>query len=113
MKRILIVDDDARIVDRLAMLLGTKYEALVASNGFDALRFLDDQSFDVILLDLRMPGLDGAGLVQELQNRRIHVPIILISANPNLPAQAKSLGISHYLSKPFDIERLEAMVETL
>jgi DNA-binding response OmpR family regulator len=112
-KRILIVDDDARIVDRLAMLLGTRYEAVVASNGFDALAQLDGQAFDVVLLDLRMPGLDGAGFVQELKARRMNVPIILISANPNLPAQAKALGISHYLPKPFDIERLEAMVETL
>lgn len=113
MKRILIVDDDARIVDRLAMLLGTRYEVMVASNGFDALAQLNSQSFDVVLLDLRMPGLDGAGFVQELQARRISVPIILISANPSLPAQARALGISHYLSKPFDIEQLEAMVETL
>lgn len=113
MKRILIVDDDARIVDRLAMLLGTRYEVAVASNGFDALAQLNSQSFDVVLLDLRMPGLDGAGFVQELQARRMIVPIILISANPSLPAQARTLGISHYLSKPFDIEQLEAMVETL
>jgi DNA-binding response OmpR family regulator len=107
------VDDDARIVDRLAMLLGARYETVVASNGFDALEQLNGDPFDVVLLDLRMPGLDGAGFVEELRLRKIQVPIILVSANPNLPAQARTLGISHYLAKPFDIERLEAMVETL
>ena len=113
MKRILIVDDDTRIVDRLATLLASKYETVTASTGFDALQQLNEQRFDVVLLDLRMPGMDGPGLVQELQKRRINVPIVLISANPNLPAQAKAMGISHYLPKPFDIERLEEMVETL
>jgi two-component system response regulator (stage 0 sporulation protein F) len=112
-KKILIVDDDPRIVDKLAMLLSTKYEVFVASNGFDALERMNDGGADVVLLDIRMPGLDGPGFVQELHKHRIQVPIILMSANSNLAAQAKTLGIRHYLSKPFDIETVETLIDRL
>lgn len=112
-KRILIVDDDARIIDKLAVLLGSKYETAVASNGFDALERINASDFDLVLLDLRMPGLDGAGFVDELAKHKIHIPIILMSANPNLPQQAKALGIRHYLPKPFDIETVEHLIDML
>lgn len=111
MKRVLIVDDDPHIPEKLAVLFTGRYEFAVASNGFDALQQLGRQSFDVILLDLRMPGLDGKGLVGELRAHRIHVPIILLSANPNLAGEAKAMGIPLYLPKPFDIEALEQMIE--
>lgn len=110
-KKILIVDDDPHIVDKLATLLAGKYDVSVASNGFDALEQLDGAN--VVLLDLRMPGLDGPGFVEELHKHRIQVPIILMSANPNLPEQARALAIRHYLGKPFDIETLESMIDRL
>ncbi len=112
-KRVLIVDDDPRIVDKLAMLLSSKYEVFVASNGFDALERMNDGGADVVLLDVRMPGLDGPGFVEELHKHRIQVPIVLMSANPNLPEQARALGVRHYLGKPFDIETVEALIERL
>lgn len=112
-KRVLIVDDDPHIVDKLAVLLADKYEITTASNGFDALQRIDAGGVNVVLLDIRMPGLDGPGLVTELQKHRIQVPIILMSANPNLADQASSLGIRHYLSKPFDIETAEALIDRL
>ena len=112
-KKILIVDDDVRIVDKLATLLAGKYEILIASNGFDALERMNEGGVDVVLLDLRMPGLDGPGFVDELHKHRIQVPIVLMSANPNLPEQARALSIRHYLGKPFDIETLETMIDRL
>ena len=112
-QRILIVDDDTRIVDRLATLLSPRFEAVVASTGFDALARIDEGSVDAILLDLKMPGLDGPGLVQELQQRDVVVPIILISANPDLPARARALGIPRWLAKPFAFDELEALLDGL
>jgi DNA-binding NtrC family response regulator len=111
-KRVLIVDDDPRIVDKLATLLAARYDTRVASNGFDALTEVG-KGTDVILLDVRMPGLDGPGFVNELQQHRIQVPVILMSANPNLAETARSLGIRHYLGKPFDIETVEAIIDRL
>jgi CheY-like chemotaxis protein len=111
-KRVLIVDDDPRLADRLSTLLGSRYETRCASNGFDALAEVN-RGCDVILLDVRMPGLDGPGFVTELQKHRIQIPVILMSANPNLAETARSLGIRHHLSKPFDIETAEAIIDRL
>lgn len=112
-KKVLIVDDDARIVEKLAALLAGKYEVLIASNGFDALERMNEGGIDVVLLDLRMPGLDGPGFVEELHKHRIQVPIVLMSANPNLAEQARALSIRHYLGKPFDIETVETLIDRL
>ena len=111
-KRVLIVDDDPRLADKLATLLGARYETRSASNGFDALSEVN-RGVDVILLDLRMPGLDGPGFVNELQQHRIQIPVVLMSANPNLAETARTLGIRHYLAKPFDIETAEAIIDRL
>jgi DNA-binding NtrC family response regulator len=112
-RRILIVDDDPSIVDKLARLLGGKYEVAVASNGFEALKRLNADGCDLILLDLRMPGLDGAGLVNDLRAHGFEMPIIIMSAGANLAAQAAALGVANYLAKPFDIEQLEEMIARL
>ena len=111
-KRVLIVDDDPRLADRLSTLLGSRYDTRCASNGFDALAEVG-KGVDVILLDVRMPGLDGPGFVHELQQHRIQIPVVLMSANPNLGDTARSLGIRHYLPKPFDIETAEAIIDRL
>lgn len=112
-KRILLVDDDRDIAQRLHELLSAKYDVALASNGFDALRLLDGDGFDIILLDLRMPGLDGPGFIEEV-NRRHNgeaTPVILVSANDDLAKEARKLGVTDYLAKPFDIEALEALIE--
>lgn len=113
MKRILIVDDDPSIVDKLSRLLAGRYDVDMASNGFEALKRLDTGGFDLMLLDLRMPGLDGAGLVHELRAHGIEMPTIVMSAFANVAGQARELGVTNYLAKPFDIERLEAMIDGL
>ncbi|HEY2804969.1 MAG TPA: response regulator [Gemmatimonadales bacterium] len=113
MKRILIVDDDSDTVERLGVLLADRYQTDSASNGFDALAQLNRQAYDMVLLDIRMPGLDGPGLIKLLQERRIPVPIVLMSANPDLSALARRLGVSLSLTKPFPVERLEAIIDQL
>lgn len=110
-RKVLIVDDDADIASQLSVLLERHYDTAVASNGFEALRKLDEAPADVILLDLRMPGLNGPGFVDELKRRRQNTRFILISANPDVSSQAQRLGAAGYLAKPFDIESLEAMIE--
>ena len=113
MKRILIVDDDARIVESLRTLLAPRYETAAASTGFDALKAMDAGRVDAVVLDLRMPGLDGKGFVDELHQRGMHPPLILMSANPNVADQAQVLGAADFLVKPFEIERLEDLLERL
>jgi DNA-binding response OmpR family regulator len=113
MKRILIVDDDAEITDSLSMLLREKYEVGIASNGFSAIDKLKDTSYDLILLDLLMPGLDGAGFVQSMHDRGVTTPILLLSASKSAAEKARVLQVTDYLLKPFHIDELEAKIERL
>jgi len=113
MKRILIVDDDPEIVGSLAMLLAEKYEVGLASDGLTALQRMKSGDYDIILLDLLMPGLDGAGLLRELSTRSDTIPVILLSAARDLEVRARDLKISHYIAKPFHIDALEAQIERL
>src|SRR5688572_3329962 len=113
MKRILIVDDDPEITASLAMLLKEKYNVGIASNGFSAIDKLKEADYDLILLDLLMPGLDGAGFVEALNERGNTTPILLISASKNAAEKARVLQATDYLLKPFLIDELEAKIDHL
>lgn len=111
MKRLLIVDDDLEISRRLAALLENRYEVICASTGFEALEELKYGLFDLVLLDLRMPGLDGRGFLSEMRRRNDTAPVIVLSADPNVGKVAREMGVGDYLQKPFEVEELEALIE--
>jgi DNA-binding response OmpR family regulator len=111
MKRLLIVDDDLEISKRLVELLEDRYEVSRATTGFEALEELEHGGFDLVLLDLRMPGLDGRGFLSEMRRRSENPPVIVLSADPNVGRVAQEMGVSVYLQKPFDVEQLEALIE--
>lgn len=108
---ILVVEDDAAIQRLLADILEDEgYEVLPASDGESALELLQTLDPALILLDVRLPGLDGPGMVatyRELPLPR-HAPIIFVSASrpgPDLPP-----GVVAFVRKPFDLEELVARV---
>lgn len=111
MKRILIVDDDDQILSSLAMLLAEEFDVQVASGGRQALARLRFEEFDLVLLDLLMPEVDGAEVLAELARRGTRIPVILMSADPNLAKRAAQYGVPECLEKPFHIDALEAMLE--
>jgi DNA-binding response OmpR family regulator len=113
MKRILLVDDDPDITASLYHLLREKYDVGIASNGFAAIDKLRETDYDLILLDLLMPGLDGPGLVDALHERGTTTPILLISASRSAAEKARILKATDYLLKPFNIEELEEKIERL
>ena len=113
MKKILIVDDDSEVTASLSMLLREKYEVGVASNGFSAIDKLKEEDYDLILLDLLMPGLDGAGFVDALRVREKTTPILLVSASRDAAEKARVLRATDYLLKPFHVDELEAKIERL
>ena len=113
MKQILIVDDDAGITESLSALLKEKYDVTIASNGFSAIDRLKAADFDLILLDLLMPGLDGAGFVQAMRDRGNTTPILLISASKSAAEKARILKVTDYLLKPFHIDELEAKIDRI
>jgi DNA-binding response OmpR family regulator len=111
--RVLIVDDDADLLSGLAFLLGAHYEIDVATNGEQALEILRRQRVDVVVLDMLMPRLDGQGVLREIRAWDSALPVIAVSARPDLLARSREIGADEALGKPFGIVELERKIETL
>ena len=111
MKRLLLVDDDLEIAKGLVALLEDRYAVTRATTGFEALEALEHGPFALVLLDLRMPGLDGRGFLGEMRRRNENPPVIVLSADPNVGQAAREMGVGDYLQKPFDVEALEALIK--
>lgn len=110
--RILVVDDDASIREMIALALEEDgHEVLTASEGESALAIIAESAPDVILLDTRMPVMDGrefARKYQELPSGR--APVIVLTAIEDPEATAAELGADGYLPKPFDLTDLTSVV---
>jgi DNA-binding response OmpR family regulator len=111
--RLLIVEDDVSVQEALAVGLGDAFEVMVAANGDEALGLLLAHTFDAIVLDLMLPGMDGTALMRALRERKIHVPIVLASASPLVSSAARELGAADYLAKPFTLRQLESKLARL
>lgn len=112
-QNILIVDDEAELRENLAALLGYEgFQVSAAESGEEGLRLLTGGRFDVVLLDLIMPGMDGIEILQEMRKVRGHTKFIMMTAfaTVNTAVQAIRKGASDYLSKPFRIEELITVV---
>lgn len=92
------------------MLLEENYETLTALDGDEALRTLDREEVDAIVLDMLMPVIDGAGVLRALSERESRLPVIVISAHKELQDRAESLGAADAISKPFDVALLEQKI---
>ena len=114
--RVLLVEDDAAVADVVALhLRGAGYQVEHAADGHAALRRIDAESWDLVLLDLMLPGTDGFEICRHLRQREGHVPIIILSART---AEAErvlglELGADDYLPKPFSMLELTARVRAL
>jgi DNA-binding response OmpR family regulator len=108
MKRVLVVDDDVAIREAITELLDQSFELSTAGNGAEALALFDHSTFDAIVLDLMMPVLDGRAFKKALDERGIRVPVVVVSASTDLSKSAREMGVDEWLSKPFDINDLEA-----
>ncbi len=105
-QRVLVVEDDNDILSSVAEVIRDEgYEAMTAGNGWQALSLLEQQSgVALVLVDLMMPEMSGWQLIDEMHERWPQVPIVLISAAPNLADEARRLGVQGYLSKPFRLD---------
>ena len=102
--RILIVDDDDALRESLELILSAEgYTVLSANHGEAALELIEENAVEVVLCDLRMPGLDGFDLIPQISRQLPGVPIILMSAHgtDDLAVEAIKRGAYDYLAKPF------------
>ena len=113
-KRILVVDDDPSVRYMLGrILLDEGYDALEAANGCEALKIASARKVDLVLLDLKMPGLNGQETLQELALLRPGLPVIIMTAYPGQQGQGPLAGFSALLQKPLDFPMLLEAIRKL
>ena len=113
-RKVLIVDDEEGFRDGVADLLGMEgYDVSVARDAVEAVRLVPEFRPDAILLDLRMPLLDGEGFLRGMAglSSGSQVPVVLISAKEDLAAVAQKTGAAGYLAKPFEAPQLLSLLE--
>ena len=113
MKKILIVDDEPNMLLVLeAMLKREKYEVATASEGLEALELLKNDDVAVVITDLKMPKLDGLGLLSEIEKNYPSIPVIVITAHGTIATAVEALkkGAFDYITKPFDQDDLKNVI---
>jgi two-component system, NtrC family, nitrogen regulation response regulator NtrX len=109
MKTILIIDDEKSVRDAVKMILVyEKYEVILAEDGTKGLAALDSEPVDAVLLDIKMPGIDGIEILQTIKQRVPELPVIMISGHGTIDTavEATKLGAYDFLSKPLDRNKL-------
>ena len=108
-KRILLVDDDAEIVEAIQYALGKSYQVLVARDGNEGLALSERENPDLVILDMMMPKRSGFLVLEKLRSSHsVPVRVIMITANEGSrhKAYAEMLGVDDYIRKPFSMDRL-------
>jgi DNA-binding response OmpR family regulator len=115
--KILIVDDEDELRQRLRQALSNEqYMVETAKNGDEALdNIADDDSFDLIILDIMMPGRDGLSVLKEIRKEGINTPVLMLTALGDLDDRIRGLdqGADDYLAKPFSMSELLARIRAM
>lgn len=115
-KKILIIEDEEKIARVLELELTYEgYEAIKVMDGLDGLRLIREQEWDLVLLDIMLPGMSGIDILGRIRNSGQEVPIILLTAKDSLDDKVTGLdlGANDYITKPFQIEELFARIRAV
>jgi DNA-binding NtrC family response regulator len=111
--RVLIVDDEPGVRESLRLILSDRAETASAGSGEEALESLAERRFDVVLLDIIMPGIDGLEVLERIKDLARPPQVIMLTATRTVKTavQAMKLGAFDYITKPFDIDEIHLAVE--
>ena len=111
-KRVLIIDDDAKSCELLAAILGQTYVVTVARNGKAGVASALSDPPDLILCDILMAWVDGAPVVEQIQNNgaTAHIPVVLMTANHELIGLPETKGAMRFLQKPFETAQVHTLI---
>ncbi len=111
---ILLVDDEPAIRQMLSRLMaGEGYTVVQAINGAEALELASHLDFDLVLLDLSMPGVDGWDIFEQITSKKPLLPVIIITARPNQRFTALAAGVGALMEKPLDLQKLMLTIRQL
>lgn len=106
MRELLVVDDQQGIRLLLKEVFKKEgYTVHLAANGVDALRIMQEQVIDCVLLDMKIPGMDGLEILKRIKEQKAEVPVMMMTAfgEQNLIDCAKKMGAERFFTKPFNI----------
>lgn len=118
-KKILVVEDSATMRSLIASTVEelTGYETVEAGNGFEALKALPLQRFDLIITDINMPDINGLEIIHFVKNNTEYkdIPMIIVTTEQGEEDRKKglALGANEYITKPFDPEKLKSIVKRI
>ncbi|MDE2038422.1 MAG: response regulator [Elusimicrobia bacterium] len=112
-KKILVCDDDPQLRETLRLLLSPSYDVLEARDGAEALRLIEDERPDLLLLDVSMPVMSGLETLKACQDWHPALATIMLSARRQIGVarRALALGARAYVTKPFDPESVRAEID--
>ncbi len=114
--KILVVDDEPRFCHSMKTLLSSQdYEVKTCFNGSDALQFLTEETFDLVLLDIFMEDMDGFQVIENKIDRKIDTPVIIMTGRSSADTAVKALrmGAIEYLKKPFETREMFSSVKNI
>ena len=114
--KILLIEDDPELLSQLKNLLSEqRYLMDTAADGKNALDKIFAESYDLIILDIMLPEVDGLTILQEMRQAKIITPVLLLTAKSSIEDRVKGLdyGADDYLAKPFSIAELLARIRAL
>ena len=114
--RLLIVEDEKQICDMVAKsLYAAGYEVDTCYDGKEALECILSENYDLIVLDLNLPGMDGMELLKELRKYNDETKVLILSARGQIADKVEGLdaGANDYMEKPFHLQELEARIRSL
>ncbi len=113
---VLCIEDDNPTRESLVRTLSYKYEKIYASsNGHEAIDIIENSDVDVIVTDIRMPKMDGIALLEYLKEKKITIPVIILSAYDNTDYLHKAIDfkVEKFLNKPIDINTLINSIDSI
>lgn len=113
MRTLLIIDDDPHLLESLCVVFSGVYNVLTAESAEEAETVLNNESVDVILLDVILPGTGGIEFLETVRSHHPALPVVMISGAPSIRPvmRALELGARDYIRKPFDIDELRLVVD--
>jgi DNA-binding NtrC family response regulator len=112
-ERVLLVDDEEEFVETLAERMRSRgMEVATSNSGGDALELIDTDAFDVVVLDLQMPGMDGIEALERIKRRKPDIQVVLLTGHATVEkgVEAMKHGALEFLEKPIDLSRLQEVI---
>ncbi len=114
--KLLLVDDDKNTLEGLVKILTRDgFSVSGVFSGYEALSLLTRKKFDIVITDMKLPGMGGLSLIHEVRKLEVPIAIVVITAysSEKTAAEATKCGADHYLTKPVNIEELKSILERL